>query len=409
MAIEKRIKILTETEIAELFSSPILNSNDQQFFFTLNDAELAESQRIRDRSNKCMFVVLLGYFKIKPMMLSPGYHQIKQDLKFVCSEVFPGPGLRPFKLTQKARVRIYQRIFKLTGHQRWLNKSHSSALVKDLSEHALAWCHPRSLFDRAIEYLSAQNIAVPGYTVLQDLISDVVGGTKDRFVRKLEELLSADLAAILSELTNRNSTLTLRQLRQSARNFTGTELEKEFVVYRYIQPWMQEVDEVLSALSLSLKNQQHFAERVDYYGAKLKRQSIGNQRLYLLCYIQSRWMQALERIADGFVHHVRQMKQQAKAYAQETVYQDWQRASKNVSKAAEVLHLFIDDSVDQQQPFGMVKQKALKLLAESELESVCLFLNDQKRSVEEATWQYLGQRDSVRKGLLRQLFLCVVA
>ncbi|MCG8415937.1 MAG: DUF4158 domain-containing protein, partial [Pseudomonadales bacterium] len=334
MATEKRIKILTETEISELFGPPTLNSNDQRFFFALNDAELAECKRIRERDHRCMFVVLLGYFKVKPIVLSPGYHQIKQDLKYVCSEVIPGPGLRPFNLTQKTRVRIYQRIFKLTGHQRWLNKSHRSALITDLNEHARAWSQPRSLFDRAIEYLSAQNIAIPGYTVLQDLISDVVGVTSDQFARTLEKLLSADLAKMLSELVNGNNSLTLRQLRQSAKNFTGTELEKELAVHRHIQPWMQEVDEVLSTLSLSLKNQQHFSERVDYYGAKLKRQSIGNQRLYLLCYLQSRWLQALERIADGFVHHVRQIKQKAKAHAQEAVYQDWQKAAKNVSKAA---------------------------------------------------------------------------
>ena len=368
MATEKRIKILTETEIAELFGPPILSSNDQRFFFTLNDAELAECNRIRERDHRCMFV----------------------------PRSFPGPGLRPFNLTQKARVRIYQRIFKLTGHQPWLNKSHSSALIKDLNEQARAWGQPRSLFDRAIECLSAQKIAIPGYTVLQDLISEVVGVTNDQFVRKLEELISADLAVMLSELVIGNNSLTLRQLRQSARNFTGTELEKELTVHSYIQSWMPEVNEVLSVLSLSSKNQQHFAERVDYYGAKLKHQSIGNQRLYLLCYLQTRRVQALERIADGFVHHVRQIKQKAKAYAQESVYQDWQNAAKNVSKAAEVLHLFIDDRIDQAQPFGAVKQQALKLLAAKELESVCLFLNEQKRSVEEAMWQYYDQRDSLR-------------
>ena len=407
MATEKRIKILTETEIAELFGPPILSLNDQRFFFTLNDAELAECNRIRERDHRCMFVVLLGYFKVKPIMLSTGYHQITQDLKYVCSETLPGPGFRPFNLTQKARVRIYQRIFKLTGHQRWLNKSHSSALAKDLKEHARAWGQPRSLFDRAIEYLSAQKIAIPGYTVLQDLISDVVGVTNDQIVRKLEGLISADLALMLSELVSGNNSLTLRQLRQSARNFTGTELEKELAVHSYIQPWMPEVNEVLSALSLSSKNQQHFAERVNYYGAKLQRQSIGNRRLYLLCYLQTRWVQALERIADGFVHHVRQIKQKAKVYAQEAIYQDWQNAATNVSKAAEVLHLFIDDRIDQEQPFGAVKQQALKLLAAKELESVCLFLNEQKRSVEEAMWQYYDQRDSLREGLLRQLFLCL--
>ncbi|WP_407263693.1 hypothetical protein [Klebsiella pneumoniae] len=36
----------------------------------------------------------------------------------------------------------------------------------------------------------------------------------------------------------------------------------------------------------------------------------------------------LERIADGFVHHVRQTKQKAKDYAQEAVFKDWQKQLK---------------------------------------------------------------------------------
>lgn len=174
MPTEKRTKILTETEITELFSPPPLNLNDQRFFFTLNDAELAESKKIRDRNQRCMFVVLLGYFKVKPVMLNPGYHQVKQDLKHVCKNVFPGSGLRPFNLTQKTRARIYQRIFRLANHQRWQEKLHCAELIRDLNEQALRWVQPRSLFDRAIEFLSAHQIAIPGYTVLQDLIVEVV-------------------------------------------------------------------------------------------------------------------------------------------------------------------------------------------------------------------------------------------
>ncbi len=149
------------------------------------------------------------------------------------------------------------------------------------------------------------------------------------------------------------------------------------------------------------------AEKVDYYGAKLKRQTVGSQWLYLLCYLQTRWQQALERIADGFVHHVRQTKQKAKDYAQEAVFKDWQKAAKNVSKAAEVLHLFIDDSIDLQLPFATVRQQALSLLTKRDLESVCLFLNEQRRSVDEAMWQYCDEKESLRKGLLRELFLCL--
>jgi hypothetical protein len=158
MPTEKRLKILTETEIADLFGPPTLNSNDQRFFFALNEIELIHCQKIRRRDQRCMFVVLLGYFKVKPITLSPGYHQIKQDIKYVCSEVFPGSGPSPFNLTRKAWVRVYNRVLEVTGHQRWKNERHRAALTRDLIEHAQAWAQPRSLFDRAIEYLSAQKI-----------------------------------------------------------------------------------------------------------------------------------------------------------------------------------------------------------------------------------------------------------
>ena len=354
-----------------------------------------------------MLVVLLGYFKAKPVALSPGFHQIKQDLKYVHQTVLPGPGCRPFNLTPKENERIYQRIFQLCNYQRWNAKEHGLALSAYLSQQARAWTVPRHLFDAAIEYLAGQKIAIPAYSTLQKIISQVAGDEQEHMAAQLECAMSHELKQVLTELVNGEGPLPFRQLRQSARNFTGTELEKELVVYRHIQHWIPEVDQLLGMLSLSQKNQQHLAEKVDYYGAKLKRQTVGNQRLYLLCYLQTRWQQALERIADGFVHHVRQTKHKAKEYAQDAVYQDWQRAAKNVSKAAAVLHLFIDDSIDLQQPFATVRQKALGLLAKKDLESVCLFLNEQRRSVDESMWQYYDEKDSLRKGLLRDLFLCL--
>ncbi|MEP8236463.1 hypothetical protein ABKS29_20660 [Citrobacter freundii] len=78
------------------------------------------------------------------------------------------------------------------------------------------------------------------------------------------------LKQALAELVNGTGPLPFRQLRQSARNFTGTELEKELIVYRHIQHWMPEVDLLLSTLSLSQKKSATPGREVDYYGAKLK-------------------------------------------------------------------------------------------------------------------------------------------
>jgi len=115
---ERRIKILTSAEIADLFEPPAFSVQDQRVFFSPNDVEIKALMKIRDRSLRCMFVVLLGYFKVKPIVLSPAYHQVKQDLKYVYQTVLPGPGLRPFTLDQKSKVRLYHRILKLTGFER---------------------------------------------------------------------------------------------------------------------------------------------------------------------------------------------------------------------------------------------------------------------------------------------------
>lgn len=354
-----------------------------------------------------MAIALLGYFKSKPVILEPNYKEMQADLQFIADTHYDSLKLSRFSVNRMQKARIYAKILSLTGYSSWNTEDHNSELLNYLAEQVRAWASPRHLFDAAIEYMSSQGISIPAYSTLQKIISQVVNQEQNQLIDQVDQLISPDLRQVIFDIVNGDGSLALRQLRQSARNFTGTELEKELVAHRHLQPWMPEITSVLNTLSLSQKNQQHFAERVDYYGAKLKRQAAGNQQLFLLCYLQFRWQQALERIADGFVHHIRQTKQKAKAYAQEAVYQDWQKAAKNVSKAAEVLHLFIDDNIDHQQPFGMIKEQALKLLAAKDLESVYLFLNEQKRSVDESMWQYYDQKEGLRKGLLRELFLCL--
>nr|UHA82019.1 hypothetical protein [Enterobacter cloacae] len=139
MAFEERVQILSEAEQDELYGPPAFTSADQRFFFSLNDKELAIAKSLRHRGQRYMLVVLLGYFKAKPVVLNPGFHQIKQDLKYVYQTVLPGPGCRPFNLTPKENERIYQRVFQLCNYQRWNVKDHGAALRDYLSQQARAW------------------------------------------------------------------------------------------------------------------------------------------------------------------------------------------------------------------------------------------------------------------------------
>ena len=404
---EKRTKILTEAEIDELYSAPTFNQQDQRFFFSLNDAEIRAMQKVRDRRNKCMFVVLLGYFKSRPIPIIPKYNQIKTDLKFVAQEVLPGLGLKPFNLKQRDKDRIYVRIFELLEYSAWNEKYHNSLLFNALLEQANSWAAPRALFDAAIAYLTHNKIAIPAYTTLQKIISQVLVQYQKDLHEQVKAACSKGLKSMLAELLSGEHAFTLQHLRQSARNFTGTELEKELRVYHHLQPWMAEVAQVQASLGLSQMNQQYYAGRVDYYGAKLKRQATLNQQLFLLSYLQNRHQQCLERIADGFIHHVRQVKARAKAMAKEQVYQDWQKAARNVGKAADVLQLFLNDDIAPDTDFQSVQEQAFKVLNANDLTSVCRYLSNQKQSADEAYWQHLDTESTLRTGLLRSLFCCL--
>ncbi len=185
MAFEERVQILSEAEQDELYGPPAFTSADQRFFFSLNDKELAIAKSLRHRGQRYMLVVLLGYFKAKPVVLNPGFHQIKQDLKYVYQTVLPGPGCRPFNLTPKENERIYQRVFQLCNYQRWNVKDHGAALRDYLSQQARAWTAPRHLFDAANEYCSGQKIAIPAYSTLQKIISQVVEDEQEHMAAHL--------------------------------------------------------------------------------------------------------------------------------------------------------------------------------------------------------------------------------
>jgi len=403
----KRLSILTKAEIEELYSPPVFSVSDQRFFFALNDREFEVINRIRDRKHRIVAISLLGYFKSKPILINPSFKSMQADLSFISELYFEDLKYRRFSLKADQKSRLYERVLLLLGVSNWNDIEHQAGLVTYLLEKANSWAAPRAIFDAAIEYLAHNKIAIPAYSTLQKIISQVLVQHQKALHRQVKAACTQDLKDMLAELLSGEHAFTLQHLRQSARNFTGTELEKELQVYHHLQPWMVEVSQVQASMGLSQMNQHYYAGRVDYYGAKLKRQATLNQQLYLLSYLQNRQQQCLERIADGFIHHVRQAKARAKAMAKEQVYQDWQKAARNVGKAADVLQLFLNDEHSPDTRLQSVQEQAFNVMNAKDLTSVCRYLSNQKQSADESYWQHLDVESTLRTGLLRSLFCCL--
>ena len=265
---------------------------------------------------------------------------------------------------------------------------------------------PRYLFDAGIEYLAQKHIASPKYTVLQQIISKVITAEKQQIDTMLKTVMPPSLSTALNEQIFSDTSTTLRDVRRSAKSFTPAELEKELKTYDHICSWVDDIDLISGQLNLSIKNQQHFASMVDYYTlTKLKRFDRGTQQLYLICYLQERHQLIVEHLADGFIYHTRKLCEQAKIYAKETAYLDWQGAASNVGKAADLLRFFIDDDIDGTLPFETVREQAQDLLKARDIESLCLYLSKQKRALDDYVWEYYDQKTDLIERLLRPIFL----
>ncbi|MCV5942443.1 DUF4158 domain-containing protein, partial [Escherichia coli] len=79
---------------------------------------------LRLRNHRCYFIALLGYFKSKPVILSPSFNLIFDDMQFISTQVQGGKGTRPFSINKMQRDRIYQRILRLLNYQKWDESLH---------------------------------------------------------------------------------------------------------------------------------------------------------------------------------------------------------------------------------------------------------------------------------------------
>ena len=111
----KLLTILLDSEIQGIYSPPTLTLEQKRINFLLNGIEMEVFASFKDRHIKTYFIILLGYFKIKPIVLNFNFSDIKDDFYFAVAEYLPSISLGPRNLTPLQKSRIYRHIFTLTG------------------------------------------------------------------------------------------------------------------------------------------------------------------------------------------------------------------------------------------------------------------------------------------------------
>ncbi len=97
----ERISILAAPEIQDLYSIPKLNAQEQEYFFTLTDEELAIVNRLNTTRNRIHLILTLGYFRIKRVCLIYQWHEIADDYLHVAQRYYPKASKRNKNLNRQ--------------------------------------------------------------------------------------------------------------------------------------------------------------------------------------------------------------------------------------------------------------------------------------------------------------------
>ncbi len=127
---ERRIRILPENEIDNLFARPIFNDDERLVWFELSQEELLLLVSKRSLISKVDLILQLGYFKSKLQFFKFTFEEVSDDICYIMERYFSNRALDKSTLERKAKRLNQDIILKQYGFSIFDAKIHVPLLLK---------------------------------------------------------------------------------------------------------------------------------------------------------------------------------------------------------------------------------------------------------------------------------------
>ena len=405
----KRIKILNESEINELYALPNFNRIDREDYFSLDNETQKLVNELRRLETRIYFILLLGYFRSRPIIFSFSFSQVSSDLDYVKGRYFTDQDISMDDLSPTTKTKLINKLLKYKGFTAYQSKLDKEPLLKRLNDVVKINLEPRYVFDECIAYFGQNRIALAGYTTLQDTISTVLSNERNRIEVVLNENLTHSTKATLLKLLESNNTFTdLAKLKKMAKDFSTSQITQELKTHKIIRSLYPEIKVLIAELELSPKNLEYNASMVKYKSViRLRRHADSQTLLYLVCYLFFRYRETNDNLVSAFVYLIRKLTESAKSYAKQRVVEDVTIVRTKLKSAGSLLKYFIDKDMDDNLSFGDVRKKAFELIPAESIKLLSDHLDNNDFDGRQYEWQFIDKQSSKIKKLIRSLFLSI--
>jgi TnpA family transposase len=364
---------------------------------------------LRRLETRVYFILLLGYFRSRPIIFNFSFEDVVVDLDYVKTKYFNGKDMMLADLPRTTKTKLFKKLLNYTGFSNYHSKVDKELLLKRLNDVVKINLEPRYVFDECIAYFGQNRIALAGYTTLQDTISTVLSNERSLIEHILNENLTQSTKAILLKLLESNSTFTdLAKLKRMAKDFSASQIAQELKTHKTIRLLYPEIKLLIAELKLSPKNLEYYASLVKHKTVyKLRRHEDSQTILYLVCYLFFRYRETNDNLVSAFIYLVRKLTESAKVYAKQRIVEDVNIVRTKLKSAGSLLKYFIDTDMDDNLRFGDVRKKAFELIPADSIKLLSDHLDNNDFDGRQYEWQFIDKQSSKIKKLIRSLFMSI--
>ncbi|MEB0134584.1 Tn3 family transposase [Actimicrobium sp. CCC2.4] len=404
----KRLSVLSEAEHEALYGLPDFDDGQQLDFLSLSEAELALATSRPGIPAQVCCILQIGYFKAKQAFFRFDWTDVEEDVAFVLSRYCQDETLERKSITDHEHYTQCKFIADLFGYRQW-----SGEFLPELSKQAAQTVRrdvtPGFVAAELIVWLNKHKIIRPGYTTLQELISETLSAERRRLGGLLAEVLDDTAKAALAQLLVRDDTLSqLAVLKQDAKNFGWRQMRREREKRALLAPLHAIAKTLLPKLGVSQQNLLYYASLANFYTVHdLRHLKPDQTHLYLLCYAWQRYRMLSDNLVDAMAFHMKRSEDESSALAQKAFLAEQVRRQQGTTQVGRLLLIYVDDTVDDATPFGNVRQRAYKIMPKDTLQMTGQRLSVKPVSKLALHWQAVDSMANRIRLNLRPLYVAL--
>ena len=167
----------------------------------------------------------------------------------------------------------------------------------------MVYSKPIYVFRELVNYLTKHQIILPGYSLMQDLVSQALTSEQNRLIAIINSQLQADeVSAFKKLLEDATGLYEITQLKHEPKDFSLKEIKQEIQRGEQLFSFYQIAKKLLPEMGISNENIKYYASLVGYYSvARLKRLDEWTAYIYMICFAYHRYQQRSDNLINCLI------------------------------------------------------------------------------------------------------------